>query len=369
MGEQRAMSPSRLLRGALVALPTILVLAVVPARAHEERALGWLTVVDRVQPEVPGLDVGIAHVTAPAVVVRNRTGDELVVFGADGERFLRIGPRGTFANVRSPTIYRSVDPQGGGTVPRRADAEAPPRWVLMTEASEWSWFDPRVHQEEDAPAGSRWAIDARLGDRAISIAGGFEALADHGHFRSLLDEVPTRDDLTIELVEGPVPAIFVNNETGETLLVPGRAGEPFLRIGPAGVDANLRSPSYYLGGAQVIKEVPRTADTDAPPRWKRVSAQPVWAWLEYRASAPGFGLSRVGLDDARRVVAEWSLPLELAGETLTLAGRTEWIPARTTAPEAGPPDRTWVVAVTFLAGAGALLVALRGWATSSERGR
>jgi hypothetical protein len=160
---------------------------------------------------------------------------------------------------------------------------------------------------------------------SIELAGGFESLHGHGHFVTDAD-VPDVAGLDLRLVQGPIPAVYVRNDTGETLQVTGRAGEPFLRIGPRGVFANVMSPSYYAGGAQRIAPVPRWADPDAAPRWKRVSTQPVWGWLDQRAALPAELQQRSLLGPDRRTVSKWAIPMELGERRLPLEGTVEWIP-------------------------------------------
>lgn len=332
------------------------------AEAHEERALHALTVLDEVSPAIAGLQVRVTHLTAPALVVSNRTSHPLVVLGEKGEPFLRIDNGSVEANALSPTSYRSADPTGERPLPDQLDATAPPRWTVLARKDAWSWFDPRLRSRGSSSAS--WEVPARVGRKSIAIVGGFESLDGHGHFVSQLDEVPAESGLELRLLEGPVPGIFVRNDSGEVLSIPGPEGEPFLRIGPQGVEANLRSPMYYLGGDQVIRKVPPLADPSARPRWLKVSDIPVWAWLEWRARVPATSEQRSVLGPRERTVLEWAIPARLGDAPLSISGRVDWIPPRASRPVTGPDEFPWayvalIAAGIIVAGAAMLVVGKR----------
>ena len=173
---------------------------------------------------------------------------------------------------------------------------------------------------------SEWQVDLRAGGDAIHVRGAWEPLQGHGHFATRLN-APAIPGLEVELIEGPVPALFVRNETGEVLSVAGGSGEPLLRIGPDGVWANVRSPSYFTAAAQVIKQVPASADPSAPPHWRRLSTQPLWGWLEYRAAVPAHAQERDSLGAERATVLTWRSPMQLSGRALDVGGYVEWVPS------------------------------------------
>ncbi len=294
-----------------------------PAAAHEETALHALSVLHDVDPEIAGVSFRVVQLTQAVLVATNSTDRPLVVEGPKGEPFLRIVHGRVEMNLRSPLAYTSADPTGRSVAPAGLDVFGKPRWELEARSRTWSWFDPRIRF---APARNDWTIRARLGRRAIAISGGFEALDGHGHFTTELLDTPDIPDLEIRLLQGAVPGLFVRNDTGRTLTVPGRRGEPFLRIGPRGVVSNARSPAYYLGGTNTIRAVPPSADPQAAPRWQRLSEIPIWAWLEFRARLPARLEQRSVLGPERRTVLSWTTPMSLDGEPLELTGRVVWIP-------------------------------------------
>ena len=307
---------------AAIAAAALFALAV-PARAHEEHALHSLTVLDDVSPELEGIEVRIVHLDAPALVVTNETDEVVTVLGEKGERFLEIGPDGVRANIESPTTYVSIAPRRE-TVPLGVRPASEPEWAVFSEENSWTWFDPRLRF---GPNRESWEIPMLLGGQPFVAEGSFEPLQGHGHFLTTMDS-PTIKGLDLRLTQGAIPAVYVRNDTKKVLEVDGDANEPFLRIGPSGVEANLRSPTYYTSGATAIQKVPPIADATAAPEWKKVSPYPVWAWLERRAAVPAELYQRDELGTKTRTVLEWKTPIRLGGKPLDVVGRVEWIPPR-----------------------------------------
>ena len=335
--------------GKATAAAAVLALALVtPATAHEESALHALTVIDSVSPNVEGIEVRMVHLDAPALVVRNDTDEVLTVLGEKGEPFLQISRDGVRANSESPTTYVSSAPRRE-VVPPDVKASADPKWVVFSEDASWTWFDPRLRFSSKRTS---WEVPLMLGGQPIMVSGGFETLQGHGHFVTEMTP-PTVDGLTMRLTQGLIPAVYVRNDTGETLTVPGDAGEPFLRIGPKGVTANLRSPTYYTSGSTAILKVPAMADAAAPPRWEKVSPYPVWAWLERRAAVPAELYQRDQLGTEERAVLEWTSEYTLGGEPLPVTGHVNWIPPRAAAGGEHDSDTPWLL-IAVVAGAGCL---------------
>jgi hypothetical protein len=161
----------------------------------------------------------------------------------------------------------------------------------------------------------------------------------HGYLRSTLDRAPHVRGLEVRLLDGGRPALFVQNATGRLLEFSGPAGEPLLRIGPRGVAANIRSPSYRVVAGRTIRPV-ATGDHRAArgrPRWTMLSPRPVWGWL----------LPVAHDVSTHHGAAHWSVDLRLGREALEVRGRTEWLAAaRVVGPKptraagnAGDPNR------------------------------
>jgi hypothetical protein len=335
-----------------------------PAGAHEELALHALPVITGVEPAVEGIEVRVLQLTAPALVLENNTDRTVSIDDHTGRPFLKIGPNGVFADANSPFTYLAFDPDGHSSMAAVLDAKGPARWTRLGRETSWTWFDPRLRYD---PSDLEWSVEASHGGAPLLITGTYEPLQGHGHFSSRIDEGPRISGLDVEIVQGPVPGIFVRNETGRTLVVPGRSGEPFLRIDDRGVMANIASPSWYLGGSQSIGLVPRFAHAGAPPRWRRVSAQPVWGWLEYRAALPTDFQNRTTLGTHAADVLEWTTPLTLDGQEISLEGVVKWVPAAATAAPAAAPSSGPADSRLSLALAGAAIAVVVGNALRLRR--
>jgi hypothetical protein len=340
------------------AAAALVVLALVPAsHAHEESALYALTVLNRVTPAVVGVDIRIVHLDSPALVITNDSAEVLTVLGEENEPFLRISSRGVYANVESPTTYRSSVPRRT-IAPADVDPRAKPEWSRFSEEPTWTWFDPRLRFEDGKES---WKVLLKFEDRDVMIEGGYESLQGHGHFITSI-ETPDIEGLDLRLTQGAIPAMFVRNDTGETLEVNGDAGEPFLQVRSDGVRANLRSPTYYTSGSTAILKVPTTADAAAPPKWSEVSNVPVWAWLERKAAVPTELYQRAALGDERRTILEWTNEYVLGGEPLSIAGNVEWIPPGGGVSSPAPDDDAppwFLIAGVAIAGAAAAATLLR----------
>lgn len=347
------MDPRRVAAAAAVVVVLGLTL---PAQAHEEHALDVLTVIDRVSPAVDGVEIRIVHMDSPALVVTNETKETVTVLGERGEPFLEIGPEGVRANVESPTTYHSAAPRRD-VAPADLKPEGPPEWARFSEEPSWTWFDPRLRV---GPGREAWEVPLIVGGRPVTIEGGYEPLEGHGHFETTM-EPPAIEGLDLRLTQGLIPAVYARNDTGVLLEVAGEAGEPFLEIGPEGVRANLRSPTYYTSGSTSIQKVPPTADAAAKPQWSKVSPVPVWAWLERRAAVPSELYQRAVLGSERRTVLEWTSDYTLGGEPLAVQGRVDWVPpaeSEVGSTQDGPPWRL-IAAATVVGAAAAAAFVLR----------
>lgn len=162
--------------------------------------------------------------------------------------------------------------------------------------------------------------------------------------------------------------VEVVNRGDGVLVVEGYEGEPYLRIGPDGVEHNRRSPATYLNDERIGRRVgarsdvamPPDVDPAAPPEWIRTSAEPIARWHDHRThwmspQPPTFveagGLARtlmaanlVGMigraGDAAGVFRRWDIPVSHDGTPAVLAGEMAWVDP----PSAWP----WLLAATLL---------------------
>jgi len=341
-----------------------------------------VTLVDEVAPSQESLDVVVRPGPAARLAATNDTGKDLEVLGFDGEPFLRIGPTGTFANVNHLDWYRSGNPDGQATPPPGADIGGAPKYERVSAEPEWAWFDHRLHPgtvqiSPEALKAQRtarldeWIVPARLAGEAVEVKG-------HVEFRPLLgavvpeltSPVAVTPEVQVTLLEGRLPGLLLVNTGGEPVTVIGREGEPFARIGPEGVEVNLNSATHVedqvAKGRIAASRASVALDPSAAPRWRRVSGQNSYAWLDTRASYPRERPPRAVAEGRRRVLLQdWTVPMRTSTGPVEVKGTTSWVPFEQTLaarPEGDGGSPAWLAA-----GGGAALLAVAGAVTLRRR--
>ena len=346
---------------ALVALPA-------PAHAHGEGSSDIRTVIERASPELRGISIRTVSSTATALELVNRSGQEVEVLSDRRVPFLRIGPGGVEGNVNSSEFYASGNPDGAFDPPREARIGAPPRWERLSRTPGWTWFEHRLHPADivAGPELRQGRERRRLGDWRVPllIDGRPASVEGYVEYRPLLGQVvpaftgspmPARG-VVAAILPGPVPGIFLDTtSTRERVTVLGSAGEPFLRFGPRGVDANLRSPSHQAD--QLVRGARPTvpADPRAAPRWRAVAEDARYTWFDSRARYPREQPPDPVLEGGRRQkLLDWNVPLEVGDGKAELRGATSWVPTVTGPAETPrPPGRggapgLWIAALAVL---------------------
>ncbi|MEX2532740.1 MAG: hypothetical protein WD360_02110 [Nitriliruptoraceae bacterium] len=140
--------------------------------------------------------------------------------------------------------------------------------------------------------------------------------------------------------------IEVENRTDTTLTVYGYGGEPYLRIGPSGVEHNRRSPATYLNASRYGDvAMPRDVDADAAPEWVHIDDEPRYLWHDHRThwmstTPPPFvdagpirhilmrtelvgTIGTAGLDQGS--FQSWVLPLGYGEDRIEVAGELVWV--------------------------------------------
>jgi hypothetical protein len=358
-----------------------LLLIAPPASAHEG-VPGIRVVLDETDEALAELDIEIAVSVAPQLVLRNTTDQPVEVLDDGGVPFLRIGPDGVEANINAAAWYQTNDPFAisAADLPERARvAGAALEWRRVAQEPSWGWFDHRLHPEglqvppEVIAAGERvelrdWAVPFRYGDALAEVRGHVEYRPQRGNFQAaLVSPAQPADGVTVAVLQGRVPGLFVDNTTDTPVVVLGSEGEPFLRIGPDDVEANLRSPSWQTTarGTGATPEV--EADADAPPQWQTVGEGSRYGWLEFRAVYPEEEPPEPVVETGGELV-DWTVPLEVDGERREVAGVTSWVPAGEPAAAAAPVPAGDESSLRPLLLAGAVVVLL-GVAFAARRRR
>jgi hypothetical protein len=247
-------------------------------------------VVDGIRPAVDGITVEVRAQPAPTLVLRNTTRGTVEVLDDDGEPFLRIGPTHVEANAASPDFYRSESPSPDAAVPPSATGGE--RFVRIVDGGDWAWFEHRIGAR---PVDEDWSVPLRIGTEMLSVNGHWEPVSVPARVEVTLDPVGI-DDLNVAVLPGLAPALFVDNDTGEALVVPDAHGEPFLRIGP---DRTTRATP---GGDDAV-----------------VAPTASYAWVDAR-------LGFQGDPPEGRTKRRWEIPARLGDRDLVLRGATSWIP-------------------------------------------
>jgi hypothetical protein len=98
-----------------------------------------------VRPSVPGLSVQVLEF-ADRLLLTNRTGQTVTIYGYQGEPYARVLANGTAEqNVRSPATYLNTSFYGNVTVPPNASPSAPPKWEVVDRTGQFEWHDHRIH--------------------------------------------------------------------------------------------------------------------------------------------------------------------------------------------------------------------------------
>jgi hypothetical protein len=317
-------------------------LAPTNAQAHGPDTSAGLDVrLDPLGPELAGVRAQVQCTVTHQLVVENATDRVLEVLDERGVAFVRIGPHGVEGNLASPAWYRGYAPDGRvppDLLARIARGESlEPRWVRARREPTWGWFDARVAVDEHAPgahAPRSFAVPVRIGGVASALRGRFVPLpAPAGTLTArLLGDGELAPGVRIALVPGRVASFLLQSEAQEPITVLGRDGEPFVRLSPDGVDANLHSATFadaarLRGGASLALE----PNADAAPRWERLTSAPRYAWVDLRTAYPEDGVPEQVAKGGRPVeLLRWAVPVRIGAEedapVVRVEGVTEWQP-------------------------------------------
>jgi hypothetical protein len=158
----------------MVAAPAIVVADAEPASAHgiggREPTNVRVRVV-AVDPAVAGVDVNVVD-AGTRLELSNTSDTDVVVFGYEGEPYLRIGPEGVFENARSPAVFlnRTLDPPT--EYPDRYDPAAAPEWQRINGGTRVAWHDHRAHAMTDgAFETSNWTVPMEAAGAPLLVQG------------------------------------------------------------------------------------------------------------------------------------------------------------------------------------------------------
>ena len=145
---------------------------------------------------------------------------------------------------------------------------------------------------------------------------------------------------TIESVKPRVPGaqlkvlygddqVWLDNRSGETVVINGYGGEPYLRFAPKGIFVNINSPAVYLNEDRYGKAtVPKSASPEAAPNWKKLAGGNVWAWHDHRIHymSPTLPPLISAAPDEPHHVFDWEVPATANGKRFAISGSLDYTP-------------------------------------------
>jgi hypothetical protein len=170
------------------------------------------------------------------------------------------------------------------------------------------------------------AIALSLAVAVVPIA---QAHQGNPNFRSTVRAVrPAVEGVDAQVVNFD-DSIELRNRTGQTLIVKGYRGEPYVRITADGaVSVNRRSPSRYLNDDRFTEgvEIPAEADSKAAPVWEPVDRTGTYRWHDHRIHWMARSLPPQVKDEGKRTkVFDWRVPIAVGGRPAAIAGTLTWV--------------------------------------------
>jgi hypothetical protein len=339
---------------AAIATALLVATTATPAGAHSSDP-NVFTRIDAVTPDLPGVTIEVRAGVADQLLVVNTTSTVVEVLDATGRPFLRIGSTSVEANYASADWYTSNSPLGLAQRPPKTTKDD---WRVVSRGGSWGWFDHRLHDRarpltpELKAARSvvrlaDWTIPLRYGGTPVTVRGHVEYRPVLGAFRTKAEQVPR--GVTVDVLDGRVPGLFLGWQGRGTLVVQGVDGEPFARFSAREVQVNEASATWQEDQRLRGNAIAATTTTS----WRAQGTAPRLTWLDRRlAYAPGVAPDSVLHARHDTTVVEWSIPVTVDGRADAIRGTTVWHPTE-------PPARTtnpWPYVAVGVVVIGGLLV-------------
>jgi hypothetical protein len=306
--------------------------------AHGERNANVRAVLPSPLPaELAGMRIEVHQTVGPQVVFANPTTHVVEVLDDHGLAFLRIGPDGVAGNVAAAAWFQTYGP--GVPVPASARSrDGEPRWVRARDEPSFGWFDPRLdasaielpHAMLDAGVTTevgRWQIPLRVDGKPVTLAGRFryKPPPSGAYAATLTSPAEIAPGVRVRLLPGPLPGLLVKNGSRLPLTVLDDGGEPLLRIGPDGVEANVGNAAWARSGRRTDTPAnPRPAEPGVP-HWQLVARAASYSWLDPRlAGRETPPTTRALTSKGSSEPVAWQIPVLLGETPLRLTGTTVW---------------------------------------------
>jgi hypothetical protein len=142
--------------------------------------------------------------------------------------------------------------------------------------------------------------------------------------------------------------VWLDNTTGETIVVDGYGGEPYLRFAADGIYVNVKSPAGYLNQDRYANStVPKSATVKARPHWEKLAGGEIWAWHDHRIHYMSPVAPKQIRDAPRKPhhVFDWKVPLTANGKRVFITGSLDYTPP----PKNGFPVKLVIVLASLIA--------------------
>lgn len=308
------------------------------AAAHET-ARTLAPVIDGFRPAVDGVEATVqASQDATLLALEPAAGVVVEVLDDEGVAWARITSGVVEVDVTSRAFHAATN--AGGSVPA-ALGEPDQPWVEVARDGRFQWFEHRLHpaalavdpavlSSNEPQDVASWSVPLRVDGDAVALEGRLRHVPVTGRLEPRLqDGRELAPGVVIEVAPGPVPAFFLRNDSDQPVTVLSREGSPYVVLDGRGARVNTASatwaeqPQAALFGAAGAAG---GAGTDGPV-YEHVSATPSHSWLDARAALPGVVPSVDVRASGREVtVREWSIPVQVGDELVTVRGELVWVP-------------------------------------------
>ncbi|TCK26815.1 hypothetical protein [Pseudonocardia endophytica] len=361
---QRGRSARLVLAAALVACSVVgLGLVGGPAWAQDNRTVTG-PVVDGVRPALPAGST-VAMTPTGELAAAGTSDVPMSVLAPDGRDFLRISTRGVDLDAAHPFTYESRTPPGIATrLPAGVAPGAPERWVHVSDAASWKWFDARTWPAAvGSPSGGRpgttqvlgaWTVPLRIGADQYTVDGRLERRQPVGALRTTVDSPP--DGLSAVVAPGDRPSLILQGPPGPVVTVLGLDGEPFLRRTADGSwEADSASRTYRLGLLRDGRPVPQVSG------WVPYAEAGSVSWADDRLPPPGPVLQAAYAAATPADIWRWQVTVLVDDRRDTLSGVVRFGPGPAAAGGSGSASLPLIGlgAAVLVLGAGLVLLTRR----------
>jgi hypothetical protein len=103
------------------------------------------SVVRAITPHTAGISIQVLS-RDDRFELTNRSSQPIVIYGYNDEPYARLLADGTVEqNTSSPAYFLNQERDASVTVPKSADAKAPPTWKVLDKTHTFQWHDHRMH--------------------------------------------------------------------------------------------------------------------------------------------------------------------------------------------------------------------------------